>query len=142
MKKLLFCAMLLVSTTAFCQTQWSTYRNQIGTWDSYSKKWVYGEVNYSDIIITFGKAYVSMDNRAQSYYRITVDNGESTGYTNDYTSYKSHSWDALDDKNRKCILSMIKYEGDDYDIVFSVMYDDIVFKYYHTPIKKTDRFNQ
>lgn len=142
MKKILVFALLLVSTVSFSQTQWGTYRNQIGNWDTYSKKWVYGEMNYSDITITFGKTYVSMDNIAKSYYRITEDNGESTGYTSDYTPYKSHSWDALDNKNRRCILSMTKYEGDDFDLVFNVMYDDMVFKYYHTPVKKTDSFNQ
>lgn len=141
MKKLLFCAMLLVSTTAFCQTQWSTYRNQTATWNTYTKKWDYGEINYSNITITFSKAFISMDNRAQSYYRITEDEGDKTGYTDNYTHYQSHSWVALDNKDRKCIITVIKYDGDQYDIVVSVMYDDILFKYFYSP-SKTDRFNQ
>lgn len=138
---LIFTVLLFITTGLLSQTQWRTYRNQIGEWNTYTQKWVYGEMNYSDIVITFNKNSISMDNRSQSNYRIYKDDGEDTGYTQDGTRYNSHSWRAYDKSDRKCILSMIKYESPEYELAFTVMYDDVVFRYYYSN-SKTDKFNQ
>jgi hypothetical protein len=138
---LIFTLLLFITNGLLSQTQWRTYRNQIGEWNTYTEKWVYGEMNYSDITITFNKNSISMDNRSQSYYKIYKDDGEDTGYTQDGTRYNSHSWRAYDKSDRKCILTMIKYESPEYDLAFTVMYDDVVFRYYYSN-SKTDKFNQ
>lgn len=98
-------------------------------------------MNYSDIIITFNKNSVSMDNRSQSYFRIYKDDGDDTGFTEDGTRYNSHSWRAYDKSDKRCILTMINYQNPEYDLTFTVMYDDVVFRYYYSS-SKADKFNQ
>jgi hypothetical protein len=141
MKKILLFALLFVSTVAFSQTQRVSTRNEIGEWSEITKKWFYGDMNYASITITFGKNYVSMDNRAESYYQIFEDQGEDNGTNRQGISYTSHSWRAYDKSGRKCILSMIRYNNDTYENLFTVMYDDVIFRYYYS-IKSTDKFNQ
>ena len=129
MKRILLLALLFISTGAFSQTQRTSNRNEIGEWNTYTKKWVYGDMNYSNIVITFGKNYISMDNRAESYYRIFQDDGEDNGTNNEGVSYSSHSWRAYDKSGKKCILSMIRFDAVGYDYLFTVMYDDVIFRY-------------
>jgi hypothetical protein len=134
MKKLLIVILIfLFSPAIYSQSFWQSYRNQLGTWNKYTKKWDWDKVNYADIPIEFEKKYIRVKNKADSYFRIIEDEGEKIDYTDDVPKVRirSYDWTAIDDKQRRCRLSLVHHESDEYDpIIFIVMYDDVVFRFY------------
>jgi hypothetical protein len=55
--------------------------------------------------------------------------GEKSGYDGDNDAYKTHSWLAVDEKNRKCKFVMTWYTNISLT-VYTVIYNDIGFRFY------------
>ena len=135
MKKLLFILVLMLSIKAYAQPNknYVSYRNETAIWSDSKGKWIFGEIKYANIPIEFDKQVVRMQNKSQSIYRSISDLGEKTTYTDDYPSAKiiSHSWLAYDEEGKKCKIVMSMTNSDKYDdLIFTVQYDDILFRYY------------
>lgn len=132
MKKLIFIVcMLFVTMTTYAQTTMSSYKNQVGFWNTYAKKYDWQELKYADIKIVFAKSYVKFYDQADSFYTILKANEKEKGYTNDAKpqKYESYSWDAIDEENRKVFIMVIFYENDN-EFITNIMYNDRVFRYY------------
>lgn len=132
MKKLIFIVcMLFVTMTTYAQTTMSSYKNQVGFWNTYAKKYDWQELKYADIKIVFAKSYVKFYDQADSFYTILKANEKEKGYTNDAKpqKYESYSWDAIDEQNRKVFIMVIFYENDN-EFITNIMYNDRVFRYY------------
>mgnify|MGYP006272123663 CR=1 FL=1 len=131
----------MLSIVCNAQTKYHVYMIQIGRWSEYSKDWNYdkGQSVSMDIITSGSNIYVT--DAVRSVYEIISDKGDYNSKTQDGVSFRSHSWSCLDEKNRKVIFKIAKYENDS-DTIFTVMYDDILFRYYVAPKNnELDRLN-
>ena len=131
MKKLLSLLPILVllsfSTSAQVTKLVSTY-NQVGIYNKYLEKYDWNPHNYATITIYFGKQMIWMDNISESQFRITGRRGENTGVNNDGISWKDFTWIAIDNKGRRCDVSLTKFN--DNTLMFVILYDDLCFRYF------------
>lgn len=133
MKNLFLITALFFSITCFGQTQINSYRNEVGTWNEYSSKWQYGTMNKANIPIRFYSDRIVMENKARSVYVVTEDLGEDDGYSSDGVRRKIRRWKAYDKDGKRCSISLSVIYDDDYDpFIFTVMYDDVMLRFYCT----------
>ena len=129
MKTLILSLLLFISTFSFAQKYETTYQVQSGTYNKYSKQWTWNEALDREIEIKLDKSVVYIYNNANTILNTYEDLGEKNDYDKDGDKYKSHTWRAYDDKNRKCLFMMTWYE-DIGLIVYSVIYSDTGFRFY------------
>jgi hypothetical protein len=129
MKALILSLLLCVSTFSFGQKIETTYQVQSGTYNKYSKKWDWNDALDREIEIKLDKSVVYIYNNANTILYTYEDLGEKNDYDKDGDKYKTHTWRAYDDKNRKCLFMMTWYV-DIKLIVYSVIYSDTGFRFY------------
>ena len=129
MKKLLLCIFLLISVSCLAQEKifFSTFKNVIGKWEKYDKKWTYGKFSYVDITFVYSQGYLTCNDEAKSYYKLK---GSSTIEKMQGIDVVSFS-DVADERGRNCIVSFLTYE--DGSKVITIMYSDTIFRYYVQP---------
>lgn len=137
MKTLILSLLLFISTFSFAQKYETTYQVQSGTYNKYSKQWTWNEALDREIEIKLDKSVVYIYNNANTILNTYEDLGEKNDYDKDGDKYKSHTWRAYDDKNRKCLFMMTWYE-DIGLIVYSVIYSDTGFRFYIRNNKLSD----
>ena len=137
MKTLILSLLLFISTFSFAQKYETTYQVQSGTYNKYSKQWTWNEALDREIEIKLDKSVVYIYNNANTILNTYEDLGEKNDYDKDGDKYKSHTWRAYDDKNRKCLFMMTWYE-DIGLIVYSVIYSDTGFRFYIKNNKLSD----
>lgn len=130
MKKILLMIALAISVSTFAQNKWISTRNQYGTWSTYYQKWNWEEMNYSEIPIFFGKTMIWMENKDQSTFRNLESQGESKGVNDEGVSWKDYSWTAIDNRGRRCRVSLVVFNDPEYDLMFTIMYDGTCFRFY------------
>lgn len=118
MKKinLLFFA-LLFFFNSYSQTRVETYKNCFGYYNYYSKQFDLGDYHYANITFTFYPDYISADDNAHSVYRIIRTYPEEI-----YSGYRMTTIQCLDEKNRDCKVSLVKYN--DGSLSVDLLYDD------------------
>jgi len=109
MKALILSLLLCVSTFSFGQKIETTYQVQSGTYNKYSKKWDWNDALDREIEIKLDKSVVYIYNNANTILYTYEDLGEKNDYDKDGDKYKTHTWRAYDDKNRKCLFMMTWY---------------------------------
>lgn len=125
MKKIILLFVLMLSIKAYSQ------ENEIGTWNEYSEKWVWGEIKEATIPVYISKSGIRLENKSKSYFRTYSDDGEKTTYTKDYVKVTSHSWLSLDNDDKRCRLTMSFMNSEKYaPLVITIMYDDVCIRYY------------
>lgn len=137
MKTLILSLLLFISTFSFAQKYETTYQVQSGTYNKYSKQWTWNEALDREIEIKLDKSVVYIYNNANTILNTYEDLGEKYDYDKDGDKYKSHTWRAYDDKNRKCLFMMTWYENIGL-IVYSVIYSDTGFRFYIKNNKLSD----
>jgi hypothetical protein len=130
-KSILILSFLFVAILSFAQTKISSYKNQIGVWNVYSKTYDWEEPVYSNIDMLLDKNYIKVFDKARSLYTIIKYYPKETGYTKDVpvSKYESYGWDAIDEENRKMYIMMVKYVNEN-QMIINMMYDDRIFRYY------------
>lgn len=126
MKKIIISllAIIIAVNTYGQETILETYKNMTGRKNVYTDKMVFENPKYSNITFYVGPNYARTDDEANSIYRAT-----SQKFTADEPTYKSTSWECLDENNRKCVFTfMIHKEGNVRTI--NIIYDYIVYVYY------------
>ena len=129
MKNTILALLLFVSTSVFSQKIETTYQVQYGTYNKYSKQWSWNDALDREIEIKLDKSIVYIYNNANTILYTYEDMGEKNDYDKDGDKYKTHTWRAYDDKNRKCLFMMTWYV-DIKLIVYSVIYSDTGFRFY------------
>lgn len=130
MKKLIFALALTLCTLAL-NAQWVSYRNQVGIWNTYTKKWDYQSIYEAKIPVSFEKTRIVFENEANSVLRIVEDLGKDNRYNDDGVKVESYSWMAIDNKGKRCRVSMNFIDNPEYDpLIVHVMYDDVIIRYY------------
>lgn len=130
MKKAIIALALTLSSLAI-YAQWTSYRNEVGTWNRYTQKWVFGSMNKANIPIRFYKDRVEFENEANSVFRIIEDLGEDNGYNEEGVKRELHRWLAYDNNGKRCNITMILIDNKDYDpLLVNVMYDDVLLRFY------------
>lgn len=117
--------MLLISSISTAQIDVPIDRSQLAKWNNYTQQWVYNDIQYVNLTFTLAKTYVTCDDAAHSFYRIDTYDGE---FSYKESGSKRKTWKCIDDKGRRCEFTIWTYK--DNSIVFSVMYDDTLFRYY------------
>lgn len=133
MKKLLLIAVLMLTIKASFGQDYISHRNQVGQWDSYSKKWVWSEVKKATIPVYFEDGKVRLDNKNQSVYTLYSSEDEVTSYTDDSPKVKivSKSWLGYDKNDKRCRITLAFFHSDKYDpLTVTVQYDDICLRFY------------
>ena len=86
--------------------------------------WTMKDLNYANFVITMENNTVSINDIASSVFTI-----QSKGVSDNTKNYKSYDYKCIDEKGKKCIMSIIKKYQDDFSyIMFS--YNNVCFKYY------------
>ena len=131
MKKVLLSLMLLFTTSIiFAQVTTYCYKAEILKWTTYTKHWELFDTQYPDgLNVIFNNSRINVTDQANSSYRIFLDMDTKYDVTYSGDPYTAHSWKCYDEKNRTVIVSLINYETSK-TYVFTVMYDDRLFKYY------------
>jgi len=131
MKNTLLALLLLISSFAFSQRNETTYQVQAGIFSQYAQKWNWNEALNEQIDIKLEGSSIYIYNKNNTVITTYEDLGEKRGYDDDNDAYKTHTWLAYDNKNRKCKFMMTWYESDDLPImIYSVIYNDVAFRYY------------
>ena len=130
MKKLIIALTFIVATTtAFAQTKLYAYALEHGSWNSYSKKWEFNELQKVNLIISVFTNAVTINDAAQTSLTIETFEGEKNDKTYEGEPYTSNAWACFDEKNRRCTFSMIKYHTTK-DLLVTVRYNNYSFRYY------------
>ena len=130
MKNIIFLFCLMFSGFAYSQSNvYDVYKTQTANWDEYKKEWQYDNSIYTKIQITVNGKNIYFTDKANSRYTVYDDDGESNGKTNSGIPYKSHTWKCYDESNRKVYFKITIYDNST-DLVITVMYDNILFRYY------------
>lgn len=131
MKNLLVAMFLLISSFAFSQRNETTYQVQAGIFNQYSQKWAWNEAANEQIDIKLEGSTIYIYNKNNTVITTYEDLGEKRGYDEDNDAYKTHTWLAYDNKNRKCKFMMTWYESETLPIIiYSVIYNDVAFRFY------------
>ena len=112
----------------------------MGRWSEYSQKWTYDKGESVSIDIIVNKSVIYITDQAKSNYEIISDEGDYNDKAYDGTPFRSHTWKCLDEKNRKVLFKISKYENNP-NTIFTVQYDDVLFRYYVAPKGELDRLN-
>lgn len=110
-----------------------TDRNMSGTWNSYTKKYSYGDVNNANITFNFYGKYISANDNSNSIYRIVKKSKDIYE-----ESYKIFGWECYDEQNRSCSFSITKYYDPETPDIIMVIYQKIAFIYFIYSIENTD----
>jgi hypothetical protein len=129
MKKLIILAIILLTTTSsFSQSKLYAYLLESGSWNSYTGHWEYKKPIDVNLTFTVTKAFISINDVANTVFAVDSYEGEENGVTTDGVKYVAVRWGCTDEKYRRCKFSMIKYEDGIY--LITVMYNDYSFRYY------------
>jgi hypothetical protein len=117
LKSALLFVLVTISSFTFSQSVTNAYMVQTGSWSSYSSDWIWGDWKSVDIDFMFRGNVVLVNDAANSSYTtigdpIEVDN--------------NFSWNAIDEKGRKCMFTMAF--GTNPQMII-VMYGDTCYRY-------------
>jgi hypothetical protein len=120
MKKLiLIIAFIVISISVFCQDTETVYAAQVGTWSKVKNNWVWDDVENVNLIITFDKSVVSINNDMGSVFETLEIFDKKDGHI---------TWKSLDEEYITCYLTM-QYT-DEYTVLI-VTYNNVCFRYYY-----------
>lgn len=119
MRKIFFViSFLIVSFVSFSQHTISTYAIQIGNWNYYYEEYYWEALKPCDIdFIVQGDVITANDIARSTYYL----------YDNFDINKSFASWNALDENNEECLISIVYKDNLTY---LMVTYDAICFKYF------------
>jgi hypothetical protein len=119
MKKLILILVVVLSSfVSKAQDVMDTYAVEIGYWQEKDQDWYFDDFKMCEVsFIIQGKMIIANDMNKSTYYlyNMLLDEKDMT------------SWNAIDEKDRECVISMAL--KDDYRY-FIVIYDDICYRYY------------
>lgn len=121
MKKIiLILIIVLTSLVNIAQESIESYALQVGHWNKYLEDFVYEEVKTCDVkFLLQGDVIIANDAAKSIYYTYeTIHNDELAA-----------SWKAFDEERRNVVVSL--YFGKELS-VFTVIYDDVCYKYFLT----------
>jgi hypothetical protein len=113
---------LFLSLFSFSQSTFYAYSLRSGNWNAYTKKWDLEDSKVS-IKIEFSTTNIRVYDKAESRYNVYSEAREESS-----KDWKSTKWDAYDEKNRRVVVSIVKYENG--TLAYTVMYDDYLLIYY------------
>ena len=102
---------------------------QGGVYNKYQKKWDWGKTEEVDLTITLFGNNIYVNDEAQTHITTYEDLGEKISYDDDGDKYRMHTWRAVDEKQRRCLFTMVFYMTIDLE-VYTVIYSDFGFRYY------------
>ena len=119
MKKIfLIISFFIVSFISLSQQTISTYAIQIGNWDYYYEEYSWEALKPCDVdFIVQGDVIIANDIAKSTYYL----------YDNFNINKTFASWNAVDENNIECVVSIVHKDGLTY---LMVLYDAICFKYF------------
>jgi hypothetical protein len=115
---------------AYSQLVISTYKNLSGTWNKYTKKYTYGEPREIDIVFKVYKTHITVSDRAGSVYKLVQSKDDIVD--SDCTIV---GFDCVDEKNRRCDVSLFKYNDPSRANMIAVIYEEMAFMYFISGIE-------
>jgi len=109
MKKIiLILSLVLISICGFSQTpvKLLTYKNQVGWLDKNSNEFSYENYVYSTLTFSFYDDYISVNDENRSIYRIVENLPIDKSNEKEMTRAICY-----DEKNRKCVVSLIIFKN-------------------------------
>ena len=124
MKKLLVVVFFLFTSLCNAQTVLTSIKAQMANYDPYTKEYYYGVIKTARIDFAFYQSAIVVNDEEQSVYRIKTEPKKEV--TLDYNQI---TWVCQDEKNRRCIFTLVNFKNDNSDRIL-VSYSDKVFIYY------------
>ena len=129
LKKIVLLVSLSISTIVlFAQSTENVTYIQIGKIDS-DGDIIWGEKEVSDLVFTYNGKHIYIDDKAKTHLYCYKKTNDSEGVNNQGDRYTSHTWDAYDEKSRKCIFSMLYFKDLKLSI-YGIVYNDYAFRYF------------
>lgn len=123
MRNLIFSfGVVLLAFCAKTQVVFTTYAVEVGDWDDYQQQWIFNREYTRINFILQGNVIMVQDNAKSTYVCLDViyDDGQNV------------SWDAFDEKNRSCVVTMATI---DYEKYLIVVYSDVCYRYIYESVK-------
>ena len=137
MKRLLIAAFLFISATSFAQKKYQVIGLESAMWNG--KTWDWDKLAKPNLTITLSGYDIYINDEADTHITTYEDIGEEKGIDKSGETYTSHTWNAYDEKNRRCRFIMQFYKNLTYDIYY-IMYNDVCFRYYVDRGNSTSNF--
>ena len=102
-----------------------TYKCMHGVWDKYKQKYTYSDPKELDFVFKVYKSHITVNDKAGSVYKMTKQSNDVI--ENEYTI---KGFDCVDEKNRSCNVSIIKYNDPEIPNVITVIYESVAFMYF------------
>lgn len=127
MKKIILSVFIILICVRPLFSQYLIYtdKNMIGSWNQYTKKYTYGELNDANITFEINKKYITANDNSNSIYRITK---KSNDIYED--GYKIFGWDCYDERNRSCSFSITDYYDQDKLDIIMIIYPKYAYIYF------------
>ena len=113
--------LLLIVLSGIAQTKYIIDGVQSGRY--INNRWKFDETESVKMKITIVNKVIYVSDVADSHYTIIKDIGEDNT-----ADYKSYDWKCIDEKGRRCNLSIVKYF--DSGSFFLITYNDVCYKYF------------
>jgi hypothetical protein len=123
MKKLILLVFLFIQLGAYAQTKYYASTVSIGRYSDNLQKWLFGERKDCGLTFTLYDKYMTVDDKASSVYEVV-----SEGVNSETASYKSLTWEAIDEDSRKVRIIVI-YHKDVNSMTLNVIYNYYAFSY-------------
>lgn len=114
----------LFSKSQYSSIKIKTLKNSRGVWNSFTKKYDFENYNYAKITFSINNDYISADDESRSIYRIM----ENIPVKKDIDK-ETISVYCLDEKNRKCVFAIMRYNDGKTNSSVAVIYDEVMYVY-------------
>jgi hypothetical protein len=128
-KMVLLALLSLVTTSVFSQSYDKTSMMEIGTWNTYTREWDWESPVIIDFIIKINGKKIYINDAAKTVITVYGESQIDKSYNDQGERYVCNTWDAYDEKNRKCKFMMSYIPGKSL-MVYLVIYSDIALRYY------------
>jgi len=139
MKKLIIALTFIVATTtAFAQTKLYAYALEHGQWNKYKEEWDFDNYKKVDLTISIYSNSIYINDAAQTSLTVLSFDGEKSDKTYGGEPYTVNAWNCSDEKNRRCMFSLVRYHTSKTNLI-TIRYSDYSFRYYVSS-DKVDNF--
>lgn len=123
MKKLILLLFLFIQLGAYAQTKYYATTVSTGRYSENLQKWLFGESKECGLTFTLYEKYMTVNDKASSVYEVVSD-----GVNSETSSYKSITWEAVDEDARRVRIIVIYHKAAN-SMTLNVIYGDYAFSY-------------
>lgn len=128
-KFMLLAIFSLVTMSVFGQKYDKTSMMEFGVWNSYTREWDWEPAIDIDFTIKLDGRKIYINDAAKTVITVYGESQTNKGYNDEGQQHTSTTWDAYDEKSRKCAFIMSYFPSRKL-MLYLVIYSDVALRYY------------